>query len=265
MTEAKPRTTWWGEYRFEADEVDRWRIGALTLWVQRASAEWKLAYSWQDDEDPEAWEHERETTFPEDGVDGERFAVQRTGGIVRLRVVAPDRSVVARPRSPLRVPSGHQARIFISSPLRVEVAVGSTPTVLRELPARRLSETWFGPSTREGQFAYALKTGGRTRLEDLPVRPYRFVTPVVIDNQAQDTVLVDRLNLPVPSLSIYAAQGTLWSEEVRMLRTETGDVAELDVPSGAPKEAPSAERLCKPREISEKGHLFRAFSSLLDF
>ena len=224
-----------------------------------------MAYSWDEQLDPESWVRERQAEFPQEGVTGERFAVQKTGGIVQLRVVPPNRSVVARPRSPLRVPSGHQARIFVSTPLWVEVTVGPAATFLLELPTKRMSETWFGSSTREGQFAYALKTGARTRLEDLPVRPYRFVTPVVIENAASETLLVERLNLPVPHLSVFGDAETLWSEEVRMVRTEEGDIAELDIRQGAPREADSRQRLCEPRQPPTKGHLFRAFSSWLNF
>ncbi|MDH3254317.1 MAG: hypothetical protein OEM62_04935 [Acidobacteriota bacterium] len=257
------RNVWWGEYELEIGDSGHWEIGSLGLWMEREASEWKMAYSWNDDEDPELWTYRRNESFPDAGVQGERFAVQRTGGTVKLRAVTADRSVVARPRTPFRVPSGHQTRILVSSPLWVEIAVGPEPAYLRELPAKRLSETWFGSTTRDGELAYALKTNARTRLEDLPMRPYRFVTPIVIENEGPDTLFVERLNLPVPHLSIFGAGEALWSEEVRMLRSEVGDVAELDVRSGPPQEAKKAALLSEPRLAFEKGHLFRAFSSLL--
>lgn len=263
MAERTSRVGWWGDHELEIDRADSWTIGSLNLWIHRAASEWRLAYMWLDEEEPEVWEHQTAVDFREEGVEGERFAVDRTGGTVRLRAVTADRSVIARPRTPLRVPPGQEARIYVSSPLWVEVAVGEAPTILRELAAKRLSSTWFGSTTREGEFAYALKTNARTRLEELPTRPYRFVTPVVIENQAADTLRVDRLNLPVPNLSVYAVGETLWSEEIRLLRTEEGDVAELDLRSGPPREASGAVLVSEARRASEKGHLFRAFSSFL--
>lgn len=256
-------THWWGESEFELETSDRWEIGTLDLWVHRSQAEWRLAYGWTDEADREEWEREQGVDFPEEGMNSERFAVRLTGGVVHLKALTADRSVVARPRTPLRVPPGQQARIFVSSPLWVQILVGPGQIFLRELPTRRMSNTWFGPSTREGEVAYALKTGARTRVEELPSRPYRFVTPIVIDNQAEDTLVVERLNLPVPHLSLFGLNGTLWSEEVRMLRSEAGDLAELDVRRGPPPEAANAVRLGEPRQQSERGHLFRAFSSIL--
>ncbi len=263
MAERKDREGWWGDYELEVDRAESWAIGSLKLWIHRAASEWRLAYRWLDEEEPETWEHQTAVDVPEEGVEGERFAVDRTGGTVRLRAVTADRSVIARPRTPLRVPPGQQARIYVSSPLWVEVAVGEAPTVLRDLAAKRQSSTWFGSPPREGELAYALKTGARTRLEELPTRPYRFVTPVVIENQAADTLFVDRLNLPVPNLSVFAVGEALWSEEIRLLRSEEGDLAELDLRSGPPREAPGAGLLSEARHASEKGHLFQAFSSFL--
>lgn len=255
-------------FELELGSVDRWELGNLELWIHRVASEWRLGHAWDDSVDREGWRREPAEDLPELTADGrkivaERFAVRQTGGIVRLTARTPDRSVVARPRTPLRVPSGHEARIYVSSPLWVEIAVGEATTLLRELPIRRLSNTWFGPSTREGELAYALKTSGRTSVEDLPHRPYRFVTPVVIDNQASDTLVVERLNLPVPNLSLFGAVDSLWSESVRMLRRESGDMAELDVRPGPPKEADGAESLGGSREPAGRGHLFRAFSSIL--
>ena len=141
-----------------------------------------------------------------------------------------DRSVIARPRTTLSVPPGERARVFVSSPLWVAIIAGSGRTVLRELPAKRLSETWFGGTTLEGELAYALKTSARTQRSEMATAPYRLLTPVVIENRAGDTLLVERLNLPVPFLTIYATEeGEHWSPEVRMVRSEEGNMAELDV------------------------------------
>jgi hypothetical protein len=263
MDSEQQAAAWWGDLEFELERTDRWEIGTLNLWIHRAQAEWKLAYEWIDGGGREQWRRESGVDFPEEGVASERFAVQQTGGIVHLRALTADRSVVARPRTPLRVPSGQRARIFVSSPLWIEVAVGPDRTFLKELSTRRLSKTWFGPNTRDGEVLYALKTGARTRGDDLPTRPYRFRTPIVIANEAEDTLMVERLNLPVSHLSVYENAGTLWSEEVTMLRTDSDDLAELDLRPGPPLEAEGARRLSGPREVSARGHLFRAFSSIL--
>ena len=253
---------WWREFEFDEQEADRWEIGNLNLWLGRAATEWRLAHQWVD-KDREHWRRERHVAFPGEGVSSERFAMSQTDSTVRLRAMTADRNVVVRPRLPLRVPSGQQAKIFISSPLSIGVSVGEQATFLRELPTRRLSKTWFGPSTREGELAYVLKTEARTVLTDLLVRPHRMVTPILIENRAEDTLEVERLSLPVPRLSLFGTSGGLWSEAVRLLREEPGSLAQLDITPGPPSEAQDAVELGEPRESSNSRYLFRAFSSIL--
>jgi hypothetical protein len=114
--------------------------------------------------------------------------------------------------------------------------------------------------------SYALKTNARTTLAEMLREHYRLLTPVVIENQGTDPLFVERLNLPVPFLSIYGAEtGDAWSEEVRMVRGQDGDLAKLDVSDGPPAEAAGAMRLSEPRVIAERGLLVRAFGSLLGF
>ncbi len=264
MSKPEQQATWWGSYQLGLDESAQWVIGSLRFWLHRSPAEWRLAYEWLDGEAAEAWSVRRGVEPPEDGVQTERFAVSRTAGGVELRTLPAARPVVARPKTPLRVLPGERARIYISSPLCVEIAVGEDATVLRELTTWRLSDTWFGATTRDGELAYALRTSARTQLEEMPRAHFRLMTPAVIENRAADALRVERLSLPVPFLSIYADKSCdAWSEEVHLVRTEHGEMAELDVHGGPPAEAAGGARLSAPREVARKGHLFRAFGSLL--
>lgn len=256
---------WWGDYELEVEQSAKWEIGPLRFWLRRSPSEWRLAHRWSE-ADHVGWNFRPSVRWPEDDVDTERFAVSETDGRVNLRPRPSDRAVVVRPNTPLRVLPGHRAAIYISSPLWVEVGISgpSETASLRELATKRLSDTWFGATTREGELSYALKTNARTTLSEMPRAQYRLLTQVVVENEAEDPLLVERLSLPVPFLSIFQAQsGDLWSEEVHMLRTKDGDIAELVVREGPPEEASDAVRLTEPRQIAEKGHLFHAFGSLL--
>ncbi|MCP4201685.1 MAG: hypothetical protein GY769_07100 [bacterium] len=265
MSETQTRS-WWGDYELAIDETVAWEIGPLRLWLQRRQLEWRLAHAWAEEDGPSEWSCQRAAELPEDGAQSERFAVSETTGAVLLRPLPADRAVVARPKTPLRVLPGQSARIFMSSPMWLEVAVGAAQVPLRELPTKRLSDTWFGATSREGELSYSLKTSARTDSEEMPRAHYRLLTPVVIENRAADPLVFERLSLPVPFLSIYGVEtGAVWSEEVHMLRTESGDIAELDVRVGPPEEAMEAMRLGAPRRVAQKGHLFQAFGSLLGF
>lgn len=263
MSARQERPSWWGDYELRSGEAAMWRVGPLDFWLHRGPAEWRLAHEWSDGE-REDWLLVQPATLPEDLAETERFAVRETGPAVRLRPRPADRPVVARPKTPFRVLPGETSRVFISSPLWVEISAGGEPVALREIATRRLSDTWFGPSSRQGELCYALKTNARTSLAEMPRAVYRLLTPVVIENRAEEPLLVERLSLPVPFLSVFGdAAGNAWSEEVRMLHPEDDDMAELDVRAGVPAEARGAARLCEPRRVAERGHLFQAFGSLL--
>lgn len=66
----------------------------------------------------------------------------------------------------------------------------------------RPSDTWFGPTTSEGEPCYASKTVCRLRVEDVPLRPHRCLTKVTLRNRADDSLSLDRLKLPVNALAL---------------------------------------------------------------
>jgi hypothetical protein len=264
MRERQNGAPWWGEVELGLDEVARWEIGPLRLWLQRSASEWRLANEWGDNDDAVGWSLVRDAVWPGEDLKCERFAVTETGSRVQLRPLPADRPVVARPRTPFRVLPAQQSRVFMSAPLWIEIRVGSGGLALREISTKRLSDTWFGATTRDGELCYALKTHARTRLEEMPRAAHRLLTPVVIENRSTEPLVVERLNLPAPFLSVYGgAAGGAWSEEVHMVWSENGDLAELDLRDGPPLEAEGGTRLSAPRQIAAKGHLFRAFGSLL--
>lgn len=262
----KPTESWWEPTRLEAGQGLRWRIGSLDLALWRAPDEWHLAWGAsgaEEEPDPETWTVEPVSELPE-LEQMERYAAGESAAELRLQPRVADRSLVARPRTPLYVLPGERAKVYVSSPLWVDIRIGDAERSLRELPVKRLSDTWFGPSTLEGEVAYALKTQARTRLEEVPTPPHRCITPVVFENRGGDVLLVDRMNLPIPYLALYELSGArFWTQTVVLARTTDSQMAELDVRGGAPPEAAGARRISEPRNRASSNVLVRAFSSLM--
>jgi hypothetical protein len=148
----------------------------------------------------------------------------------------------------------------------MRVMVGQPWLVLREVPVKRLSDTWFGSSTLHGELAYSLKTHARVHLEEIPQRGYRAITPVLIRNDADELLSLDRLSLPVPYLSLFlAASGDLWTEALTMRHAAGNEMATLDIGGRAPSEAgEGARRLSSARSEMDRNLLVRAFTNLFD-
>lgn len=254
---------WWGSYELELGEAARWRVGPLILTVTHLRNEWRVSRSSSDDprDRTRAVELKLAPQEPGPGELVTRYTSTEGERSLRITPVLPDRSVVTRPEQSVVVPAHGSGSLFVGSPLflRLEEAGGAR---LEELPAFRPKLTWWGPSPREGTLCYASRTAGRLRLEEVVNHPHRVVTEVSIVNRAATPLVVERLNLPVRRLSVYADQrGELWTESVELELQEGEELAQLHLGERPPEAAGGAERVAPPRDPS--GHLlFRAFGSL---
>lgn len=254
-------THWWQPRHVETNHTLRCEIGPLSLAVSRAASEWRLAWSSGEElfEDQHITLATEYSPLPEEEA-LERYAVARTSGSLRLRPLLLDRPVVVCPRQPMFIPAGESTTLYMSSPLCISIEVEATPLVLREIPSLRLSDTWFGPNTREGELCYAGQTRARNMLSELPKREHRAISPVRIENHATTTLPLEKLRLPLPALSVYGgADGHLWTEGLSLTRRDDSDLATLRVEPSAPQLAGAVELISGPRQASERGRLVRAF------
>jgi hypothetical protein len=263
-----PAPFWWRPRTVPDGHTLDCRLGPLTMQIFRAQGEWQLAV--QPGEETDA-----PTTaaldLREGGIGAEidpdhvqRFIFGSTSGVLRLVPLLADRSVVIRPRQSVFLPSGEETTMFLSSPLSLRIEVGEPAVVLREVPMLRLPDTWFGPSTREGELCYSGKTSARHTLADVPRRPHRAITPLRIRNEASSPLPLDRISLPVPVLSVYgAADGSLWTEMVTMIRGSDTDMAALRIEAGPPAlSGDDTHLISAPRREQSRGSLVRAFNVL---
>ncbi len=257
---------WFGRFALEQNHTRSWRVGPLSFWVHHGYHEWRLRVD--NGGDPYSSVLEMEL-FEERQADVEdrkiqRFLVSDESRQLEIALLLPDRPIVSSPASPVSVPSSESVRFYLSYPLWVALGVGEPARRLAEFPSLRLSDTWFGANTREGMLCYATRSRCRVNLADHPHLPYRAITPLVIHNRARDTLALDRVKLPVSTLSLYRSRehGWLWTQPVTLLREEDGDMAELQLGRNAPEEAGAAEMIAGPREPPQRNVVFRAFSAL---
>lgn len=269
-------TPWWGEVTLDVYEGGQWEIGPSTLWVYRSSHDWRVVSRPSTDPvtaDPMA--QRSSVTVPVDGDEmtavletedpdlvTHRYSVRDTGETVALRPALADRPVVARPEHPLSVLPGESVTLYLSTPLWVRVVLVDSDRQLLEGPSHRMSDTWFGPSTREGELCYATRTAGRLRLDKLPLRLHRALTPLQIRNRAEDTLALERVQLPAPHLALYrTADDVLWTEAVTMTRREGDDGATVRIKDGPPGDVGEASLLQEPRTPSTQGLFTSTFST----
>lgn len=254
---------WWQPRRVTEGSTLDCRIGPLRLQICRAPGEWHIAAT----QDAESGESEvAELLLRSGAIDGEDFQrhmFARDDDLIRLTPMLLDRPVVIRPRQPVFLPSGEEIMLYMSSPIMVRVEAGDPAVQLSEIPAVRLSDTWFGASTRDGELCYSGRTHARQYLDEVPRRCYRAITPARIRNEAGTPLPVDRLSLPVTALSVHgSADGTLWTEGVALVRGANSELAALHIDDAPPDIAGPVELLSRPRQPQSRGALVRAFSAL---
>ncbi|MFA9461359.1 hypothetical protein [Thiohalorhabdus methylotrophus] len=258
--------SWWGRFQLALGEWGHWAVGPLDLWLRRLPSEWTLVdLPGSGAEDRPAAVSVPAPSGP--GVPEEqrlRYVVGKTAETVVLTPYLADRSVVARPDSPLFILAGAEVCLYVSSPLWVRLETGEERRLLREMPVSRPSDTWFGPTTREGELAYAARTQARLDPDGLPPTPHWAITRVRLRNETRTPMPMERLNLPVPNLTLYeGGDGRLWTENVTLTLGPDSDSAAVVMEKAKPAEARRAKPLHEPRSRPERNRLVRALSSLI--
>jgi hypothetical protein len=236
------------------------------LWVQRRVKEWRVV-SWSDPDHLMDGVEVREglgLLEPPPEASVTRFATSSEGEQVVLEPALADRSVVTRPELPIFAMAGDEVALYVGSPLWVRLLVGSERRLLCEVPTFRPSDTWFGASTQEGELCYAARTSARLALEDVRLKPSRALTRVVVRNRGVDNIRIERLNLPVQRLTLFASSsGMLWTECVTVERRREDSLVRVQTSDSPPTEAGTLTRLTPPRHPHERNVVVRAISALL--
>ncbi|MDZ4260787.1 MAG: DUF432 domain-containing protein [Pseudomonadota bacterium] len=275
MTEAVAKHTpshpaaWWGPRELECQQTLKIDLEGLRLAITRHANEWGFFYDQPGvrGEPPAGlWQQQLGTIDPDEYKNMARFMFRNTHASLNIVPALADRPVISSPTTPLNVPPEEEVTLFVSSPVWLQVYSEAGVVPLLDIPIQRASDTWFGPSSRSGELCYASRTHGHLSLDNVPLRPHRAITPVIIRNRADTNLLLERISLPAPNLSLYVdADGQLWTETITLERESDGDMASLEIDKQPPALLKNALHLNEPRSRLHKSSLaIRAFSVLFD-
>lgn len=261
--EQRDRRHWWSDVELEPGASAQWRIGPLTLRLERSGRELRVGSRRGNDPLDESLSFESPAPEQDEQEDVElrRFALRR-GRKFHLRPRTPDRPLVVKPAAPFGLPSKEEVTLYVSSAVWVELRVDSGLPLMAE-PTFRASDTWFGATTREGELCYASKTSAHLDLETLPLRPHRAVTAVRIHNLSSELLWLERLKIPLTNLSVFASdEARLWTETLELEHRRPGSPAEATVRKQPPSEAGRTRRLAEPPQPITRGFVLDAFGGL---
>ncbi|MGH9382092.1 MAG: hypothetical protein ACRD2Z_15980 [Thermoanaerobaculia bacterium] len=257
--------TWWGARRLGEGRVARWRICGFELAICNWEGEWQVAWDASEarEDTDEEWTYREEDGPLEEAPNLERYIFREVDDALSVLPALADRAVVASPRIPVYLLPGEETRLYVGSPLWVQVAAQTPPRHLCEFPILRPTDTWFGPNNLAGELCYATHTRARVRVEKVPHHVRYAMTPLDIHNRADTPLRVERVKLPVPYLHLYAgSDGRLWTQTVTMTRSGDGDLVRVEAKRGAPREARPARKVQEARQQMQQSLLTRAFSTV---
>ncbi len=248
----------WGAYALKADKPIRLNIGDAVIWCALAYDEIRICHS----HDPEL-AHAGVEDLP-DTMEWMRWAFKQKNPGLTITPIFPDRPLVVQPEASFRVAEDAKVRIYIRVPVWVRISLsGSTKTILHEIPSVVLSNSWFGDFV-EGDLCYWLSSGARRTIEPDPARNYMAICPLILLDRSPEDLNVEKICLRASNLSIYEADGQLWSDETTITYKGKTEVSQVDVSGKAPKEAASAKCISEPRVKSKKSFSARTFASFKD-
>jgi len=239
------------------------RAGHLSLSVFNGNTEWHVGHHYDPGLlDNPGWSVS-DKKFGRDG--WQRWLAPASDGSVTLTPILPDRSVVVRSESPLRIPQNTDLRLFIGIPVWMRPAAGPGGSVpLGEFASVVLSNTWFG-EMETGELCYSLRSTARTAFDDLAGFPFKAACPVSIRNRDRTTLEFERLCVPVMHLSVYRGPGQLWTNELEVTHTGDRKVSQIEIHRQAPSFEKPLKQVSGPRRSLEGSTLKKTFSSLFQF
>lgn len=211
----------WSATAVPLHEARLWRLGPLHLHVSRLPWQWTFSW-WRDGQWLSGDLHVAEPAAPQvdtvPGLETRRFAFGETADPVSLTPALGDRDFVAVPDQPFFVLPAESIRAFVSVPLWVQVRVGQDARLAAEVPVIRPQDTWFGSPTA-GTLCYASRTAMRLELDLFSTLAHRALVTVEVHNRSETPLVIERLKLPVPELSLFRdASGQLRTSVVRFTR-----------------------------------------------
>lgn len=258
-------TPWWGRFEIPDGCAGRWRIGPLRLSALWRRPEWRIAF----DREAEPADDTADVDCPTDSVDAEepgevkRVVSRSEAGVVRLTPRMADRPIVARPETTFQILPEARIELFVSTPVWIRAEVGEPPREVLDVPTWQLSDTWFGPTTTQGELCYAVTTSARIHLENLKRAAYRAVTLVRLENRTGEIVALERLSLPAANLSLYSdAGGHLWTQAVDVELKSGESLVDVDLGKGPPETARQPGLVSAPRSGVQKNVLKRVRNAL---
>lgn len=243
----------WGKRSLAEGQIEYVTIGDLHLWIKYRNEEIWIAYAYND-------ELKGKTGSDQAPKDAEwsRWAHKNSSAEVAVSPVYPDKSLVIHSEYGLKVSPETRIQIFSRIPIWVRISLANNHYQLIELPAVKLSRTWFGTYT-EGELCYHATTKARRDLSRIDKKPYLVSCPIKIVNKSDEELTFSNFCFRVERLSMYLFENELWADETQIIFQGEDMHSEVIMTGKLPDGITKKQQLAKPRKQVHKSLATRTF------
>jgi hypothetical protein len=254
---------WWLPQALELEQCWQVAIGPLTLYLKRNLQEWLFSFERDNESELQCRLESNGAVCLPELLATQRFMFRHSPTTFQLKPKLLDRSVVIKTRQRVSIPPGENSVFYISSPVVIDITVQQPELSLLQIPVQRLSDTWFGPPTHQGELCYADKTQARHCLEEVPPRPHRAITAVTIENRSTAILTLDKLSIPLPYLALYGHQdGSLWTDPIVLRHENLQSLSHFQLGKTLPVGLTSQQQLAPAQFKTDPRGLVRAFTDI---
>ena len=228
----------WSKILIEQGSTYYWKLGFKEIYLQKRNKEW--LFSLQDLQETAKDLICGEQASPPVNAEWLTF-IGDTGNTVLSLPAFPDRPIVVKPKTALKVLPEKEVLLFIEVPLYIQFysETNKSENLIFECSSQELSSTWFGEFD-DGTLAYSLPLDISTAFEKHKHAGHNIICPVRLINDSSMTLDVQRFLLNGEYLTIYKDKKELWSNEVKIKfkgESEFSDVQYVNQPPSFVKNA----------------------------
>ncbi|BCE01515.1 hypothetical protein [Marinicellulosiphila megalodicopiae] len=255
-------SNWWEQNTLEIGEMCQIQLGDICLKLSRHLNEWHCSYDYSESEsDIKFCKMQFEQSQMESNL--KRLANVATHGTFMIKPMVSDKPFVIQPTSPIHLFANESTTIYMSSIIWLQICIGESLQEWFSVPVQIPMETWVGENTMVGELCYASKTAGRLQLELLPKRVFRVITPVTIINKGTDILLIDKINLPLPYLSVFSDQfDNFWTESISITRNVNLQAAKLEIENYKKSDTQQLVLVTSPRKSQQSNQFIKTVHQL---
>jgi len=215
-----------------AHEIFYLRFGPLSLYLSKSETEltikWYTSNDWLDSSFNYDWPFEG--VLPESLLTTHRVAFSKEIPSIQVIPCLGEKAFVAKPFHRLDLLPGQKMKVFMSTPMSLEILDAEKGESLAEIPVFNRPLTWFGENTIRGEVCFFTNIHAALREEDMPFRPHRAMTHLNITNRSSERFPIKRLKIPVNYLSLFQrANGRFITSSIDIDLEEGGHLKNVQV------------------------------------